>query len=205
MSTIKHYVANAHGEFDPALLDVVEAGFAKAKDYAEATIKADKIDVVFVNAPIHTIPELGLGGNSPGPYNVYVSLNPEYKDLLDEDVASTLVHEFHHNMRWRRPGYGTTLGQALVSEGLACLYEEEYSGKVPIYAEVNLSPEQITRAQTLFDSKAYSHAEWFFGAEGIERWFGYTYGYQLAKNYSKKVGKTAAELVAVSANLLLEQ
>jgi uncharacterized protein YjaZ len=205
MSSIKHYIANAHGEFDAAMLAKIEVGYKQGKSYVEKKLKANKIDVVFVNAPLNVIPEMGIGGMSPGPFNIYVSLDPAYKNFLDEDMACTIVHEAHHCMRYRGPGYGRTLGEAMISEGLACLFEEEYSGKPPIYTQVKIKQSEIKEATKLLNSKSYNHSDWFFGSEKIQRWFGYTYGYQLSKAYSQKTGKSAAELVHTSAKLILAQ
>lgn len=205
MSTIKHYIANAHGEFDAGMLAKLEAGFQQGRLVVEDKLKADKIDVIFVNAPLSTIREQGIGGYSPGPFNLYVSLDPQYKNLLVEDIVSTIVHETHHCLRWRDPGYGKTLGEALISEGLASLFEEECSGQTPIYAQVKIKPSEIKAAKKLFNSKTYNHSKWFFGAKEIQRWFGYTYGYQLCKAYSVKTGKSAAQLVHAKAPSFIKE
>lgn len=44
---------------------------------------------------------------------------------------------------------------------------------------------------------------WFFGAADVTKYFGYTYGYQRCRDYAAAQGKTAAELVCVSANDVL--
>jgi uncharacterized protein YjaZ len=203
MSAIKHYIANAHDEFDAAMLAKIELGFKQGKLVIEKKLKADKIDIIFVNAPASVIPEIGVGGFSPGPFNLYVSLNPNYQHFLIEDLVLTIIHEAHHCMRWRGPGYGETLGEAIVSEGLASLFEQERSGRPPIYNRVNIKASEIKTANKLLNSNAFNHSEWFFGSKDTQRWFGYTYGYQLCKAYSEKTGKTAAELVHAEAKLFL--
>lgn len=106
-------------------------------------------------------------------------------------------------MRWRDPGYGDTLGEAMIAEGLACLYEEQKTGNVPIYAKIVLKESQIKLANKILDSKDYDHAEWFFGSKKIDRWFGYSYGYRLCKEYSKKTGKEASDLVNIPSDIIL--
>ncbi len=201
---INKYIANASGEFGAEILDKVEAGFNQAVPIVQDKLSADKIDVIFINAPMNVIPEIGIGGYSPGPYNVYVSLDPEFTTFTVEDMVLTILHESHHCMRWRKPGYGQTLGEAMISEGLATLFEEEYSGEPPIYAQVKIKDDEIEEARKNLDNKQYNHSEWFFGAKGIQRWFAYTYGYQLSKAYSERTGKSAAELVHTSAKLFLK-
>jgi uncharacterized protein YjaZ len=203
MDSIKLYIANAHGQFDQEMIDKIEDGFSAGKKVLVNYMNADKIDVVFVNAPDSVIPEQGLGGLAAGPYNIYISLDPDIKFFTQNDVISTLLHETHHCLRMRGPGYGTTLGEAMISEGLATLCEEEYFNKTPIYAEVKITDEDIKKALKEIKNKDYNHNSWFFGSQDTQRWFGYTYGYQLAKAYSKKTRKNAVELVNTKAALIL--
>ena len=201
--SINRYVANSSGQFGAEILDKIEVGFKEASVVMKNKLKADKIDVIFVNAPKNVIPEIGIGGSSPGPYNIYVSLNPKFSTFTVEDLVLTILHESHHCMRWRKLGYGRTLGEAMITEGLATLFEEELSGKPPIYAQVKIEQAEIEKARKNLDNKKYNHSEWFFGAKDVQRWFAYTYGYQLSKAYSKKVNKSAAELVNTPAKLFL--
>jgi len=165
---------------------------------------ANKIDVIFIYAPKSVIPEMGIGANSPGPHNIYVAFDPEFKDIKDEDIFLSIMHEAHHCMRWRDPGYGKTLGEAMISEGLATLYEEELSGKPPIYSQMNIQPEEIEEAKKMINHEKYDHAKWFFGTNEITRWFGYTYGYQLCKAYAVKTGKKASQLIHIDAQRMLD-
>jgi uncharacterized protein YjaZ len=82
------------------------------------------------------IPEYGIGANSPGPNHVYVSFDPESDKITQHGLDETLFHEIHHCMRWRDPCYGETLGEAMITEGLACLYEEQKTGKTPLCTQM---------------------------------------------------------------------
>ncbi len=200
---INKYLANASGEFGTEILNKIEAGFKEALPVMRDKLKADKIDIIYVNAPKNVISEIGIGGYSPGPYSIYVSLDPKLTTFSVKDMVLTILHEAHHCMRWRKPGYDRTLGEAIISEGLATLFEEEYSGKTPIYGQVKIRQAEIKKAKQNFDKNKYSHSEWFFGCKDIQRWFAYTYGYQLSKSYSKKVNKSAGELVNTPSRLFL--
>ncbi len=200
---INKYVANSSGEFGAEILDKIEAGFKEAVVIVKDKLNADKIDIIIVNAPMNVIPEIGIGGYSPGPYNIYVSLDPKFTTFTVEDLVLTILHESHHCLRWRKPGYGKTLGEAMISEGLATLFEEEHSGKPPIYAQVKIKQTEIEKARKNLDNEKYNHSDWFFGSKDVQRWFAYTYGYRLSKTYSEKVNKSAAELVNTPAKLFL--
>ncbi|MEI6183812.1 MAG: DUF2268 domain-containing putative Zn-dependent protease [Polynucleobacter sp.] len=203
MPSINHYIANSTGELDK-LSNMISKSLSTVIPIVEKELKANQIDIIFVSATMLAIPEYGIGGNSPGPNHVYVSFDPKSKKITRRGLEETLFHEIHHCMRWRNPGYGQTLGEAMVSEGMACLYEEQHSGKAPIYAKVKLQDDQIAKATKIINSKNYSHSDWFFGSKNIDRWFGYSYGYKLCKDYSVKNNKSASELVHVKAKLILE-
>ncbi len=202
MSTIKHYIANSTGELDN-LVEMINKSLNKVIPIVEKELKAEKIDVIFISAAALAIPEYGIGGNSPGPNHLYVSFDPNSDKITQDGLNETLFHEIHHCMRWRNPGYGETLGEAMISEGMACLYEEEHCGKAPIYAKISLEADQLTKAKKLINSKTYNHGEWFFGAKNIDRWFGYSLGYKICKDHSISTGKKASELVHISAQEIL--
>jgi len=202
MSNIKYYIANSTGKFDSLTTKIISA-FGKAEKIATDKLKANQIDIIFVNAPGDTIPGTGVGGFSPGPHNVYVSIDPDFKDLAEEDLVLTMLHEMHHCMRWRNPGYGKTLGEAMITEGLASLFEEEISGAKPAYVNVTLKESDLEKAKSYMNDDTYDHSEWFFGTKGIDKWFGYTYGYKLAKTYSEMTGKKASALCHTKASLII--
>ena len=202
MSTIKHYLANSTNELDN-LRDLITKSLENVIPIVEKDLGAKQIDIIFISAPGLVIPEYGIGGNSPGPNHIYVSFDPKSNKITQKGLDETLFHEVHHCIRWRDPGYGKTLGEAMISEGLACLYEEQKSGSVPIYAKVKLDNKQIELARKTLNSKKYNHSEWFFGSGDIVRWFGYSYGYDACKKYSIETKKTAAQLVGVSAKDIL--
>lgn len=95
-------------------------------------------------------------------------------------LKAALAHELHHLARWQHPGYGQTLGEAVVTEGLATLFEQHYSGWTPPWAQAQVSPAAWKELRVNWDDNNYSHQNWFFnGPHG--RWIGYSAGYQLAK------------------------
>jgi uncharacterized protein YjaZ len=202
MSSIKHYIANSTGGLNN-LTEMISKSLNKVIPIVEKELDAEQIDIIFVSAAALAIPEYGIGGSSPGPNHLYVSFDPKSDKITQEGLNETLLHEIHHCMRWRNPGYGETLGEAMISEGLACLYEEQHSGNAPIYAKVSLNDDQIAKAKKQINSKNYNHSDWFFGSKDIARWFGYSYGYQLCRDYSTKTGKKASELVSIPAQKIL--
>lgn len=134
MSSINYYIANSTKELDE-IIPLIKSALTEVLPIIEKDLKADKIDIIFISAANYAIPEYGVGGNSPGPNHIYISLDPNSKVISQENIFSSILHEAHHCMRWRKPGYGLTLGEAMISEGLACLYEEQITKVIPLYAK----------------------------------------------------------------------
>lgn len=201
MRPIQKYVGSASGRLEPHLA-VIEAAFQSATSYARERIRAEGIDVIFVDAPNDAIPEWGVGGATFNPYFILISVDPNFA-LNRLSIETTLVHEYHHAMRWRVSDFDGDLAQSLVSEGLAVLFEEECVGEPPFYSDANITEEEVAMANIDLHVQPFNQKKWFFGAEGITKAFGYTYGYRLCKKYSLAVGKSASELLGVSANEVL--
>lgn len=157
MNSLKLHIANASGSMDKHI-KVIERAFKKASDTTSDVLNANKIDVLIIDAPSSAIPELGVGGYTPSSNVVYINLDPS-KDIQLKDLYMGMLHEIHYAIRWRNPGYGVTLKEALFSEGLATLFEEECSGEVPIYASVEITKDQILKADKDLDNKNYNHIE----------------------------------------------
>jgi uncharacterized protein YjaZ len=83
------------------------------------------------------IPEWGILAYAPSPNLITVVLDPSCPRFKDQDgetrFSAVIAHECHHVCRHGGPGYGETLGEQLVSEGLAITFEEECG--YPIFPE----------------------------------------------------------------------
>lgn len=203
MHDLKLHIANTSGSLNKHLADI-KGSFQMATEKGHELIDVNHIDVVVVEAPYATIPELGVGGYTPSAHLIYISLNPRHK-IKKADLFSSFTHELHHAMRWREPGYGSTLREALVTEGLATLFEEELTDKTPVYASVRINKPQVSEAIKALDNHTYDHQVWFIkGNNKIPRWFGYTFGYRVVKHTSERLDKKASELVHTPASYFKE-
>ena len=137
---------------------------------------------------------------------MYLSFDPANSQMLEhlgEPLERTIVHELHHLLRGRGPGYGTTLGEALVSEGLAGHFVREVYASEPEPWECAVSGEAMLAeredALSEWDNAGYDHRSWFFGPSR-PKWLGYSMGYALVGAYLKAHPlETAAGLVNASA------
>jgi uncharacterized protein YjaZ len=199
---VASHVPNAAGRLDRQL-GLISAAFESSARSARELLGAEGIDVLFVDAPDEVIPEWGIGGSTYGPHVIVVAMDPDFPGISGEHLVSTLVHEFHHAMRWRGPGCGGDLGDMLVSEGLAQLFKEEVLGAPPMYSQVQITGAEIAQANLELHRQPFSQARWFFGADGMTRMFGYAYGYRICRDFAVSTAKRASELVNVPAPAVL--
>jgi uncharacterized protein YjaZ len=192
------HLLDARGAVGPYAGDV-EAAVADVRARAGAVASLPAIDIVVGVAPGRVIPETGHLGVSPRAGQIHLLLDPGNENLarhLGEPLARTIAHELHHVLRWESVGYGTTLGEALASEGLAGRFVAELYASPPEPWERALGPADIAAAaaDALPEARAarYDHAAWFFGGGARARWAGYTLGYALVGRWLAATGRTAA-------------
>ena len=202
MRSVNLFIANAGGTLD-ALVDATNEAFQAAITPTHQLLGVEGVDVLVIDAPDDAIPEWGVGGYTYGPHTIVVALDPA-ATVDSHHIERTLVHEFHHAMRWRGPGCGGSLGQMLVSEGMAQLFEEEVFGEAPFFSRVSITDDEIAAALAVLHEPEFSQTKWFFGADGITFSFGYTYGYRICSAYANATGKSASELVGVPTREVLE-
>jgi Predicted Zn-dependent protease (DUF2268) len=162
-----------------------------------------------------SIPEIGVGGftiPASGDVSIWFESAPPsgLKAALKTWVPAVLAHELHHSSRVRAgPGYGTTLAEALVTEGLADHFvAEAFPGTPPQPWDSALSGDQERelwrKAQSVLDRPYYNHQAWFLGSDDIPRWAGYTLGYRIARAYLGD-DRSATSAVGVTAGTVIER
>jgi uncharacterized protein YjaZ len=195
--------------FEPKLI----ASFNEVEKRIEGKILLPNLDVVIVDNPNNVIPEIGIVGYAITANLVYINIDPDssyFQTHVSEEVISHLTHELHHCVRMNTIGYGKTLLDAIVSEGLADHFDIEINAHKANLWSTALTEEQmkeeLAKAALEFDSVSYDHTAWFFGSEekNIPRWTGYSLGFELVRKYMEKSGKTAAELFDAPAKLFTE-
>ncbi|MBI4080376.1 MAG: hypothetical protein HY430_01245 [Candidatus Levybacteria bacterium] len=192
-------------------LQMQDAAFAP---YA-VTIEQDfneAIERIIALLPVHDVivsmvhkamPDISspISGYAPNANTVIVYLDtasPYIKETFGKPFRKTLGHEMHHAKRWETPGYGRTVFEVLITEGLAQHFEEEVVEETELVEHFwGLTPEQIAqlteRGQAEFDMPLitfgdYYHNRWFLDGseeEGIPPHAGYAIGYALVGQYLK--------------------
>jgi uncharacterized protein YjaZ len=166
-------------------------------------LPVDNLQIRIVDDANLVIPEIGMGGFNPNPNEVLISIDASYESIktsLGVNFIPQLAHEIHHAKRRRSVGYGNTLFQAVVSEGLADHFSIEIAGINPPPWSLALQnddlPAWIETAGMSWDEPSYDHDAWFVGTDPeIPRWAGYAIGFELVKNYlSQHPGALASTL-----------
>jgi hypothetical protein len=191
------HLLNARGRLS-AVEPEVRAAMAEAEARLGRVAAAVDLDVVIRAADHPMPPELRVTGASYGPGRMEfgIDLTQEATGGLRDDMLRAVYHEFHHVLRWDGPGYGASLGEALVSEGLAQVFVHEMMDCPPEPWEV--MPEGVDlralclRADAAFDDTDYDHEAWFFGATDVLDGTGYALGRMLVERVlAARPGHTA--------------
>ncbi|UOK36597.1 DUF2268 domain-containing protein [Pseudomonas palleroniana] len=159
-----------------------------------------RLDVLVQRLPGETIAELGLVGRAYRSTMFSMTLDPDNPNfaasLKGGAVRRHIVHEVHHCLRMAGPGYGWTLGEALVSEGLAGQFVQHVLGSEPEPWECAHGLEALQAAPVSLselEATYYDHNAWFFGTGDKPRWLGYALGHQMVGRWLATVGQPNTE------------
>lgn len=194
-------------KLSPSLQDTVTQ---QVKFHAQKSMDLLSIPKLTITIfPNHTlcIPETGEGGYTPSEHEMDIYIDPtksktDLIHIIENIIPSTIYHEAHHAARWINPGYGETLLEGIITEGLACIFAEE---QFPLFipAWMTYSKEEIIRLTEIaltynFSHDSYDHTEWFFG-EGEKFWLGYKVGTYIVREAKKQSGLTALTMAHMTA------
>ncbi|MFF7710226.1 DUF2268 domain-containing putative Zn-dependent protease [Pseudomonas sp. NPDC007930] len=185
----------------------LQARLLSTYETASALLPLGPLDVI-VKAGRQVIAEKGHLGYAPEPGVIYLTVdpaNPQFSANPHASLERLFAHELHHAARWDGPGYGTTLGEALVSEGLAGAFALEALGGQPEPWEclpLQTLQAHVAQAERGWASTDYGHGRWFFGAGELPRWLGYSLGFALVNRYiAQHPGRCASALAHADAQV----
>lgn len=190
MNNINIHILNSSGKLssiEKKIKQTTEKGITRIVK----TLPITDVDIVVVEDPQSAIPEIGIGGGTNNTNFVLISIDSAHPNLqtsLDTGLSRTLAHELHHAMRMRTIGYGESLLENAVSEGLADHFSMEvFGGKKSLWSDVKINSKIMEKAKKNFSKKDYGYYQWFFGWGGkFPKWTGYTLGFNLVEEYLKK-------------------
>lgn len=155
-----------------------------------AKIATKKLSIDLINIVIYpnrdlTIQKIGAGGFAPNSEWIRLAIDPFYKEedieyIIKNIIPLSVYHEMNHAARWNKPGYGNTLLDAIISEGLAIVFAEEnwnsFEAPWGKYKQEEIKKYlEFLNKRNKDQDKNYNHTEWFFG-KGKPKWLGYKLG-----------------------------
>ena len=166
-------------------------------------ITPPRLDILVQRLAGAVIPEIGMVGHAYRKALFGLTLdpdNPHFETCLgDGTFRRQVAHEVHHCMRFGGPGYGRTLGEALISEGLAGHFTRRLFNNPPEPWECAVTDEELhihRPDREALNAKWYNHAEWFFAAGARRpRWLGYTLGYRIVGEWLAASPEVSGELL----------
>ena len=192
----------------------IDSVVIKALEHIAAILPGPPTDIG-ISWGTQVIPELGVTGyTSPTNGKIYVLVDDHsqipYSQTLRVWLPAALSHEVHHSVRiLGGPGFGPTLGESLVTEGLATAFDSQaWHGLVEPWMNA-ISPTQeatlwARMRQSLDTAGVAVYEQWFFGSPGIPRWTGFTIGYHLVSDYLKRhPHASAASIVHAPADTII--
>ncbi|KAB1073522.1 DUF2268 domain-containing protein [Methylobacterium planeticum] len=189
MSWQLHWL-EASGDLSPWRATII-AEVEIARNAVAGVLPPAPLDILVQRLPGAVIPETGTAGQAIRGSLFSLALDPDNpnfeRSLRDGGLRRTVAHEVHHCLRMAGPGYGWTLGEALVSEGLAGQFVSRLFGSPPepwdcAVSDAALEANRPDRATLI--GAGYDHRAWFFGFGGrYPRWLGYTLGYRIVGDW----------------------
>ena len=194
-------------QFSQAEAALVKATIGSAVEHIGSLLPLSLVKLhVFIDDD-QAIPEFGVGGYCENASQIDIALSPGRESDWKTHLPRTIAHEWHHLARWRGPGYGTTLPQVIISEGLAQHFEMDCFPGPPSFYSSYLSDEKRSTILTTFISEfhesAFDHARWFFGKGEFLFQAGYDLSFYVIGKYLADMKSIAANEVALSPEQLL--
>lgn len=207
MNNITLFISNASGSFSK-LEPIIRSALEKAVAIAVDKISLKDVDVICIDDPSMVIPEIGIGGYTPSRHLMFLYIDSQSDKVTEQEIINTLCHEFYHSMSYDGPGYGKTLFDSMIFEGLATAFEEE-SAKGNSFLVRNLRSREASQAlfakhSNELDAEDFNHFKWFIYDETNElpRWAGYEIGFYIVRAYLEETNKKASEVILEDLNVI---
>ncbi|MCZ0960161.1 DUF2268 domain-containing putative Zn-dependent protease [Paracoccus benzoatiresistens] len=197
MSVWNIHLLNARHDLTCVLSEIRQASreaVARASDHVDLP----DFDLV-VRARQDRSADGAVQGHAPAPGVIEIALTPDRFDAAS--FTRALVRQMAHLIRWTGPGYGKSLGEALVSEGLAGHFVLQVLGGQPDPCDsVRHAPGAMRQAMNEWARRDYDHARWFGGKGDLRKWTGNSLGHRVvAEHLAERTGDPAALLATAPA------
>lgn len=190
----------------------IRAEIDAAFDAFATVLRPPRVDIVIHQIKHWPVSEIGFGGSSPSRDTMFLGFDtahPAIEARLVGGLRRVVVHEAHHCLRRAGPGYGNTLGEVLVSEGLADHFTIEVLGGQPEPWSRALDDGALRQAARLAEPALRQPVDvdaWFHGVDGMVRpWSGYSLGWRLTEAWlAQRAPLPPSRLVQAPADEVIE-
>lgn len=192
-------------ELSDALLVRIKNVIKRAeKEIANELLQLQEDVIILIDTDPHMIdPNIGVGGYTDDKNHIQLSIDPSHKNLSDKELFATLVHELSHVKRAYGPGYGTTLFDYMIFEGLGVAFEEEVCKSntyYPKYLRSLHDTKQLVKSFSYmfdYDDDQYDHMDFIIGnkEKGIPEFAVYSMGLFFVEQYLSRTNKHASEVL----------
>jgi len=187
-----HLDLHVRGDLRPHI-EAIESAIRSVERLAAKIVAPVPVDIVVQPVNGFVIHERGFVGNTPRAGAIYLSFDPANENLpanLGAPLQRMVAHEYHHVLRMNGAGYGRTLFEVIVSEGLAGRFAQELfqSDAEPWECGVPVTalPPYVRQVLADRDRPTFDYPEWFFGAGDLPRWLGYTLGWEIVGDHLRR-------------------
>ncbi|TJZ92307.1 hypothetical protein FA743_08650 [Paracoccus gahaiensis] len=166
---------------------------------AEGHVDLPRFDLI-VRAAGQPLPDSGMAGRVTGPGVIEVTLTPGR--FQPDALRRLLLREMVHLLRTDRPGGIPSLGEAVVSEGLAGQFAQAVlGGEADARDAMRPAQGSLRQAANLWARRDYDHDEWFSGRGRMRRGTGQGIGHRLiAEHLAHAPGEDVMSLLLASAD-----
>lgn len=170
-----------------------------------------RVDIVVIESQsFFVIPKLGIGGTAIGKSCIEIRIDFSRKDLakiIKIELPATIYHELSHIVRENSIGYGSTLLDSFISEGISCYVEKKAmpGKKIPYIQNIKEEKKFWHRAKKMFAKTKYNYSEWFFGTGKLPNWIGYRFGYLIVERFMNKHNIGLDKLIKMNSQNILDK
>jgi uncharacterized protein YjaZ len=196
--------------------NMLEETIKKHASIAGRTLCLPFITITVYSKSSWTTSETGESGFTPSAEWIQIYIDPKNKlyrfDFIARKIIpGTIYHEINHAARWRTTGYGASLIEAVISEGLASAFEKdqwrEFTAPWLKWREKEIKDYlKVLKGKQNEINSAYNHNEWFFGKGKLPKWIGYKLGTYIIESVRNNYPKLSwCELNKMKAELIIEK
>ena len=194
--------------------DLITRGLGRGARRASNHMRIPDVDILVVAERDLTHRGIPITGRCYGPHLTRIKFDVDdtfYQNPNSDFSHKVISHELHHNTRREGLGYGDiTLGDLMVTEGLAQKFELEVTGSMPLTASA-LTQREIALWEHYVKENAHDFAfdqrSIFMGSNDptgvFPEWFGYSFGYALVDAGLQYLGQTSAQAVCLDSSAII--